>query len=152
MEVMSHLNVCPSSCRWKVIDRLGRRLPLERLARPRVKADGHRVECALPLSVYVRAFRDVMAGATLAAALPPSLPSIASMLFVQTGSDGYAFSDVTRRERPKILGNAVCSPMMALIVRSLRVAVPTHEIALLPVAGHMLRSGEQLLRPAPVAA
>ncbi|NWB98315.1 DNA cytosine methyltransferase [Pseudomonas gingeri] len=36
--------------------------------------------------------------------------------------DSYSFPDVTRREKVKLMGNAVCSPVMEAIVASLRAA------------------------------
>lgn len=46
--------------------------------------------------------------------------------------ESYTFPDVTRRERVKLLGNAVCSPVMTAIVRSLRKPFVNHEIASRP--------------------
>lgn len=66
--------------------------------------------------------------------------------------DDYVFPEVTRRERVKLLGNAVCSPVMEAIIRSLCMPAATPEIASLPVAGHAWRSDEQLLRAARAAA
>lgn len=65
--------------------------------------------------------------------------------------DHYVFPEVTRRERVKLLGNAVCSPVMDAIVRSLCHPVATREIASLQAAGHVLHSGEQLLQVAHAA-
>jgi DNA (cytosine-5)-methyltransferase 1 len=36
--------------------------------------------------------------------------------------DSYEFPNVTRREKVKLMGNAVCSPVMEAIVRSLTVS------------------------------
>ena len=66
--------------------------------------------------------------------------------------DDYIFPAVTRRDRVKLMGNAVSPPVMAAIVQSLCVPTATHEIASLQVAAHMWNSGEPPLRPVRVAA
>jgi DNA (cytosine-5)-methyltransferase 1 len=63
----------------------------------------------------------------------------------------YIFPDVSRRERIRLLGNAVCSPVMESIVRSLCQPVATQEIASLPAGERAWHSGEQLLQAASVA-
>lgn len=66
--------------------------------------------------------------------------------------DDYVFPAVTRRERVKLLGNAVCSPVMEAIVRSLCLPATIHEIASLLAAEHVWHSDEQFLQSARVAA
>lgn len=65
--------------------------------------------------------------------------------------DNYVFPDVTRRERVKLLGNAVCSPVMEAIVRSLCFPIITRESASPLGAGHVWRSGERPLQVVPAA-
>ncbi|MGE0348362.1 DNA cytosine methyltransferase [Hydrogenophaga sp.] len=65
--------------------------------------------------------------------------------------DDYIFPEVTRRERVKLLGNAVCSPVMDAIVRSLCLPAVTREIASLPVVGHVWHTDERLPRSVRVA-
>ncbi|SFP97689.1 DNA cytosine methyltransferase [Ralstonia sp. NFACC01] len=66
--------------------------------------------------------------------------------------DGYVFPEVTRRERVKLLGNAVCSPVMEAIIRSLCQPSISRRSALPPADEHGLHSDEQLPPLAPVAA
>jgi len=66
--------------------------------------------------------------------------------------DSYMFPAATRRERVKLLGNAVCSPVMDAIVRSLCLPEATQGIASPQGAAHAWHSGAQPLRATRVAA
>lgn len=66
--------------------------------------------------------------------------------------DDYVFPDVTRRERVKLLGNAVCSPVMTAIVRSLCQPSISHEIASRLAAGRAWCSDARPLPSERVAA
>lgn len=59
--------------------------------------------------------------------------------------DSYVFPDVTRRERVKLMGNAVCSPVMTAIVRSLCMPPVSHETASRQAGAHAWCSGAQPL-------
>lgn len=66
--------------------------------------------------------------------------------------DNYVFPDVTRRERVKLMGNAVCSPVMTAIVRSLCAPSVSHETASRQADVHEWHSGAQPLPSEHVAA
>lgn len=42
-------------------------------------------------------------------------------------SESYCFPNVTRREKVKLMGNTVCSPVMEAIVASLRLSAPANK-------------------------
>jgi len=66
--------------------------------------------------------------------------------------DGYQFPDVTRREKIKLLGNAVCSKLMQEIVTSLCAErLTSQQIALPQAVEHVWCSGARP-RPSELAA
>lgn len=66
--------------------------------------------------------------------------------------DNYKFPAVPRRDRVKLLGNAVCSPVMHAILKSLCQLEIIPENALPQVSEHASRSDEQHLLVLPAAA
>ena len=66
--------------------------------------------------------------------------------------DTYVFPEASRRDRVKLLGNAVCSPVMEAIVRSLARPAATLEIASRPAGVRESYSGARRLREERVSA
>lgn len=66
--------------------------------------------------------------------------------------ENYVFPEASRRDRIRLLGNAVCSPVMEAIVRSIMRERTTRETASPRGAAHASHSGARLLREVPVAA
>lgn len=58
--------------------------------------------------------------------------------------DTYRFPDVSRREQVHLLGNAVCSPVMEAIIKSLCSDMAKQKTALLPVFSHESHTDEKL--------
>jgi DNA (cytosine-5)-methyltransferase 1 len=66
--------------------------------------------------------------------------------------DSYVFPKASRRDRIRLLGNAVCSPVMEAIVNSLMREYATPESASPPGVERASRSGARPLRAVPVEA